>query len=220
MEAISFDCATLRTAHSIKSGATSLGAYGPPKGLIPFALASKANCWFLPKDKIDGNKAYFRDQVGKRRFKALVGFSPKRGVYWHFAGELRPLPNHPETLVLKPHVIFSEDGITPLESAARMHALRRGFCKSWWNDRWRDLLVAYLSFLSDENAEFALDAGGVDIMVSGSSLSLNARSRLMKARRFRLRRNWRRMKMTMILKLTTMSLDFPFGLRCQVSNHD
>ena len=137
------------------------------KGLIPFALASKAYCWFLPKDKIDGNKAYFRDQGGKRRFKALVGFSPKRGVYWHFAGELRALPNHPETLVLKPHVIFSEDGITPLESAARMHALRRGFCKSWWNDRWRDLIVAYLSFLSDENAEFALDAGGVDIMVSG-----------------------------------------------------
>lgn len=137
------------------------------KGLIPFALASKTNCWFLPKDKIDGNKAHYRDQLGKRRFKALVGFSPKRGVYWHFAGELRPLPNHPETLVLKPHVIFSEDGITPLESAARMHALRRGFCKSWWNDRWRDLLAAYLSFLAGENPEFTLDAGGVDITVSG-----------------------------------------------------
>jgi hypothetical protein len=94
------------------------------KGLIPFALASKANCWFLPKDKIDGNKAYFRDQVGKRRFKALVGFSPKRGVYWHFAGEPRP-PNHPETLVLKPHVIFSEDGITPSECCSHARATPR-----------------------------------------------------------------------------------------------
>lgn len=137
------------------------------KGLVPFALASKANCWFLAKDRIEGNKAHFRDQHGKRRSKALVGYSPKRGVYWHFAAELKPLANHPETLVLKPHVIFSEDGATPLESVARMHALRRGFCKSWWNDRWRDLMAAYLSFLAEEKDEFCLDAGGAEISVSG-----------------------------------------------------
>jgi hypothetical protein len=68
--------------------------------------------------------------------------------------------------VIKPHVIFSEDGITPLDSAARMHVLRRGFCKSWWNDRWRDLIAAFLFFLSEGSDEISLDAGGGGIGLS------------------------------------------------------
>lgn len=130
------------------------------RNLTAFELASGASCWFLKNGQLEGNKAPFIDRDGKKRSKSLVGFSRKRGVFWHFAAELRPLPNHPETLVIKPHVIFSEDGITPLNSAARMHALRRGFCKSWWNDRWRDLIAAFLFFLSEGSDEICLDAGG------------------------------------------------------------
>jgi hypothetical protein len=33
--------------------------------------------------------------------------------------------------------------------AFRMHAMRRRFCKNWWQKQWRDLLLAYLSFLSE-----------------------------------------------------------------------
>lgn len=136
------------------------------RNLSSFALASGASCWFLRNGQLDGNKAPFIDREGKKRTKALVGYSQKRNVFWHFAAELRPLPNHPETLVIKPHVIFSEDGITPLDSAARMHALRRGFCKSWWNDRWRDLIAAFLFFLSESSDEISLDAGGGGIGLS------------------------------------------------------
>jgi hypothetical protein len=138
------------------------------RGLIPFALASGTNCWFFANGRIEGNKVSFRDELGKKRTKALVGFSQKRSVYWHFAAELKPLPNHPDKLVVKPHVVFSEDGTTPLESAARMHALRRGFCKSWWNDRWRDLIVAFLTHLSDENGEISFGTGGSAIVLTGS----------------------------------------------------
>jgi hypothetical protein len=122
----------------------------------------------LTNGQLEGNKAHFIDREGKRRVKTLVGYSQKRNVFWHFAAELRPLPNHPETLVIKPHVIFSEDGITPLESAARMHALRRGFCKSWWNDRWRDLITAFLVFLAEGSDEISIDAGGGGIGLSAA----------------------------------------------------
>ena len=136
------------------------------RNLSAFALASGASCWYLTNGQLEGNKAPFIDREGKKRTKSLVGFSQKRNVFWHFAAELRPLPNHPETLVIKPHVIFSEDGITPLDSAPRMHALRRGFCKSWWNDRWRDLIAAFLFFLSEGSDEISLDAGGGGIGLS------------------------------------------------------
>lgn len=136
-------------------------------GLSSFQLASRANCWFLSKDLLPGNKIQFQDHEGKRKTKTLVGHSKKRGVYWHFAVELKPLVNHPETLVIKPHVIFSEDGKIPIDSSARMHALRRGFCKSWWNDRWRDLTAAFLAFLNKGEDVFELDTCGDPIVVSG-----------------------------------------------------
>jgi hypothetical protein len=64
----------------------------------------------------------------------------------------------PRRIVLRPHVIFTEDGKTPIYSVQRMHILLRSFCKSWWNDRWRDLLVAFVQLIAEEN-EIHLAAG-------------------------------------------------------------
>jgi hypothetical protein len=50
-------------------------------------------------------------------------------------------------------VVFSEDGETPIAETARSHRLRRSFCKTWWQDRWRDLMLAYLSSMSDEDRQ-------------------------------------------------------------------
>jgi len=62
-------------------------------------------------------------------------------------------------MVLKPAILFSEDGKAPLNSDARMHRLRRGFCRSWWNPQWRDLMLAFVSWLANGNATIDLDAG-------------------------------------------------------------
>ena len=45
----------------------------------------------------------------------------------------------------------------PLGDPRRMFRLRRGFCRSWWNDQWRDLMLAYLSFLGGGSGPIALD---------------------------------------------------------------
>ncbi|QUM73666.1 toll/interleukin-1 receptor domain-containing protein [Sphingopyxis granuli] len=140
--------------------------------LSRFDLASGASAWFFADNVLEGNKSAFIDRNGKKRSRALVGFSRKRKVYWHFAAEIRPLANDPTTLVVKPHVIFTEDGINPLESAAKMHALRRGFCKSWWNDRWRDLIAAFLSWLAEDEGELKLGVGSGEISYSASMMAL------------------------------------------------
>jgi hypothetical protein len=62
-------------------------------------------------------------------------------------------------LVLKPHVVFSADGKTPICSDKRMHRLRRGFCKSWWNARWRDLMLAYTSWVSGGRSFIEIPVG-------------------------------------------------------------
>jgi hypothetical protein len=45
-------------------------------------------------------------------------------------------------------VIFTSEGHSPLGNAKRLHRLRRSFCKSWRNDKWRDLLLAFWFWFS------------------------------------------------------------------------
>ena len=64
---------------------------------------------------------------------------------------------------LTPHVTFSTDGKTPLVSKAQLHSLRRSFCRSWWNDRWRDLLQGFVIALADGDT-LQLDIGAESLL--------------------------------------------------------
>jgi len=56
---------------------------------------------------------------------------------------------HPQLmLAMKAHVIFTLDGSTPHRDLAYQHRSRRSQCKGWWNDRWRDLMLAAMASLS------------------------------------------------------------------------
>lgn len=133
------------------------------RGLSSFELASGQLAWFLPDQLIEGNKVAFVDDEGKRRRKQLVGWSEKRQICWHAAFEARPVVGDLNRLVLRPHVIFTADGKTPIFSKQRMHVLRRSFCKSWWNDRWRDLLIAFTRVIG-ENEEIRLSVGPTEYL--------------------------------------------------------
>src|SRR6185437_44866 len=85
-------------------------------GLAPYRISSNALVWYFPKDFIDGNVVSFVDVAGKTRRKKLVGWSPRRNVHWHFGIEAKPVVGQESHFVLRPHVIFTTDGKTPLES--------------------------------------------------------------------------------------------------------
>ncbi|HEX3116357.1 MAG TPA: hypothetical protein VHQ48_12820 [Bradyrhizobium sp.] len=130
--------------------------------------------WFLPDQLIEGNKVTFVDDAGKRRRKQLVGWSEKRQIYWHAAFEGRPVAGDPSRLVLRPHVIFTADGKNPIFSKQRMHVLRRSFCKSWWNDRWRDLLIAF-ALVIGESEEIRLCVGPTEFLSFGMPMRIDSR---------------------------------------------
>lgn len=144
------------------------------KGLQSFETASGQLAWYMPKDFVESNRVEFFDDDGNRRRKSLVGWSERRKVFWHFAVEARPvLGNYPHFL-LKQHVIFTLDGLSPIDSKERMHLLRRRFCKSWWNDRWRDLLIAYVYWLG--NGENLLLEAGTNAVVQLSGELMTVQS--------------------------------------------
>ena len=140
--------------------------------LCEFAHGS---AWFVPLNLIEGNIASFQDENGKKRRRRLVGRSEKRKVYWHFAVSGKVSIAAPQHLTLRPHVVFTEDGKTPLNSKLRAARLRRSFCKSWWNDRWRDLLRALVAVLASDKEEFSLPLGGDAVVrIAAPSMSFDA----------------------------------------------
>jgi len=129
-------------------------------GLKPYELSNRRLIWYVPFGLIPRDKVEFVDANGKRRKKQLLGTSAKYGVNWHYAVSVRPVLDGIRHLELGAHIIFTDTEGNPLESNVRMHQLRRRFCKSWWNDRWRGFLRAFLSFVSQGEATISLPVGG------------------------------------------------------------
>ncbi len=143
-------------------------------GLLLYKFAH-GSAWFVPLNLIEENIAIFQDENGKRRRRRLVGRSEKRGVYWHFAVSDKISIADPRHLTLRTHVVFTQDGKTPLDSRSRADRLRKSFCKNWWNDRWRDLLRAFVADLANGKEEFSLALGGDAVAtIAASPMSFEA----------------------------------------------
>lgn len=122
--------------------------YAQQQGMQGFELANNKLCWYLAKAQPKIERTKFIDALGNSGSRALLGKSEKLKAFWHFAIEAIPSVGKTNRFTLLPHVIFTSDGETPIGDPAQMHRLRRRFCKSWWQDRWRDLASAYLAELA------------------------------------------------------------------------
>lgn len=134
------------------------------RGMCSHLLASGLAAWFFKNEHLEKNKAYFQACGHRRSYRQLVGHKSKKTLdgqrlpdgFWHYAvsasTQLLPFPR----LVLRHHVIFTDDGQTPWSNAERMHKARRSVCKNWWNREWRDRLFAMSAELAHGGKEFAL----------------------------------------------------------------
>jgi hypothetical protein len=125
--------------------------------------------WFVPRNWRPQDEALYVRSDGKPTYRLLVGKS--KDLTWHFALSFKVFTSAPQRIQLIPHVLFSSDGVTPLEDQKQ---LRRKRCKLWWNDKWRDLLLAFCSELFGHGIKTAaIKLGGdADMMVETSLVCL------------------------------------------------
>jgi hypothetical protein len=146
------------------------------EGLVSFEMPGNRRAWYLPLSDQGVTRVSFVDLRGATRKKALQGRSEVLGAYWHLAVVARPVIRPSLQFELSLHVVFTEEGRTPIGDAKRMHAMRRRFCKNWWQKQWRDLLLAYLSFLSGGKTYIALKVSKDEIVnVSARPMLLRSR---------------------------------------------
>jgi hypothetical protein len=126
--------------------------------------------WFVPRDWRPQNEGYYVRVDGKRTYRVLVGKS--KDYTWHFSISFKFFTSVPRRVQLVGHVLFSSDGRIPLSDQKQ---LRRQRCKLWWNDKWRDLLLAFCSELFGEGARLATVAlgGNAQLTLQTAPLSLH-----------------------------------------------
>lgn len=134
-----------------------------------YELANKAKTLYFRKDQIPLDKAFFTGVEGQKTYRSMVGYSTRKNPttgetkkrYWHFGVQSRPLvhPIFPLAYIMKPHVLFSNDGSSLWESKKRLAAARRSQCKDWWNDTWRDRMLAAMAQLADEDGLIRVPLG-------------------------------------------------------------
>lgn len=122
-------------------------------------LARRRKACFFTDSMYSGSRLSYALPDGLTGSRALVGFKTVWNVgarqkakrYWHFAisadARLNPIP----VILLNSHIVFSDDGKTVWDSPKRLHSARRSQGGGWWNDDWRDRLLAAVNWIAGPN---------------------------------------------------------------------
>ena len=120
------------------------------KGLKAYKLSGKRLAWWIPIGiGPEGRIAFRWSQLSGSR--QIQGKSERRSMRWHFGVSFTIYSSPIQHIRLISRLIFTIDGYEPIGNPKRMHRWRRSFAKSWRNDRWRDMLLAFLHWLGEGN---------------------------------------------------------------------
>ncbi len=148
------------------------------RGLRRYETSSGPS-FFFPSGLIPDDRVPYADATGRQTRKQVVGRSEKRKVHWHLAMKVNLVLGPPGVVRLKPYVCFSDDGQTAIADPRRTSAIRRGFCRSWWNPHWRQLQQAFSVFLADGDDRIAIALNGpAQLVLGGRLLQLSVARRM------------------------------------------
>lgn len=130
-------------------------------GLKPSYGANGLMSWWGDVRAAPSGKVKF-DWNFRRGLRQIVGHSEKRRISWHYAvnAQLRTAPL--KHMRLSARLIFTENGLDAIEDVRRAHSLRRSFAKGWRNARWRDMLCAYIWWISGGKSELLLPVSNIE----------------------------------------------------------
>ena len=143
------------------------------KGLAKYEMANGGAAWWFPEGIPEDGQLHYKDLNGKARRRAVKGVFRKKELedgqevpryYWHLGFTATPFIGDECHLVLKPRIIVSEDGNTPLKSKTKLNSVRRALTKMWFNDKWRGLVLGVGAWLGGEGETTNLAASGTEVI--------------------------------------------------------
>lgn len=129
------------------------------RDLARYEMADGSTAWWVPSGFLPDDKIHFFKPDGRKGWRQLVGRDNPRNVFWHVGFAAKPVLGVQLHFALRPHVILTVDGKTPIDDRKRMNSLRRGVCKTWFNARWRDLVAGFSQWIGDGEQTLGLSMG-------------------------------------------------------------
>jgi len=130
-------------------------AFAKRRGLLPFEFANGQVGWFFPDGLIE-SRTTFQLPSGESASRLFSGkFKDRR---WHLCLLAKPRLWPTPAFRVHANLVLTEDGKTPLPGD-KTHKLRKRLTKSWWNDKWRDLLLASMAWLAEGEDSLDLAVG-------------------------------------------------------------
>lgn len=125
------------------------------KGLWKYEMSNKRLAYFLPKyDKV--KKIEFTYPFSKRKkTKSILGKFENIGS-WHYAISIQPILFPFVGFSLKSHILFTSDGFKIINDDKKQHSYRRKKGKRFFNEEWRDLTLAFIQQLKDQEDEIKI----------------------------------------------------------------
>jgi TIR domain len=140
-------------------------------------VAMRPTRFYLPKDKILNDRIHFVGVDGKRNYRDIVGYATRLGTrrYWHYAVSAKPEMSPFPHFVVRGHVLFSDAGDVLWDNAEKSAKARRNQCKGWWNDEWRDRMLAITTQVSSPQGEIMIPmAPDQSVVLSGRPVSFES----------------------------------------------
>jgi hypothetical protein len=128
------------------------------RGLLRYE-ASAGSVMFFPRGLLPENRVTYTNAKGRGTYKQVVGHSKVLNAHWHLGMRAVIRLDDAPSVRLRPFVVFTRDGIKPLEDGDEMTKLRRRFCKSWFNHVWRPLFQAFYEFFGDRADTVRIEFG-------------------------------------------------------------
>jgi hypothetical protein len=114
------------------------------RGLRRKKMAS-GQCFYYPKKVLTKNQATVHYH-NRKKTKNLIG--KYHDKFWHFGLSTQVRLSPFVCYSLKSHILFSDDGYKIWEADAKLHNARRAKGKRWFNEHWRDQLMALIASLA------------------------------------------------------------------------
>lgn len=128
------------------------------KGLFHTTLSNKKFAYYLPVYKNLNPIKFqypFSSTNDKFKRKSICGDFEKIGK-WHFAVSLQPIIFPFVGFSLKSHLVFTSDGFEVISDSQKSHTYRRRKGKRFFNEEWRDMMLAFIQRLKDEDGEIKI----------------------------------------------------------------
>jgi len=116
------------------------------------AFSNKRLAYYHETATDRGRELAYIDITGKHTTRAVVGYRTVMDVkrFWHFAISARPILRPTPVYIVQPHLLFSDDGKTIWTDDKRLQRARHGQTKDWWNNDWRDKVLAVMQALATD----------------------------------------------------------------------